>query len=513
MPRKTDVLIVGSGSAGLCAAAWLAVHGVPCTILESRPGPLSVGQADGVQCRTLEIFDSFNLSEELLREAYHVLEVVFWGAGEGASGGIVRTGRTADREEGVSWMPHVILNQARINGLLLEVMARGGQGVEYGWGVKGVEVDRGVTGDHGAYCARVVAEREGVEEVFEAKYVLGCDGAHSVVRRALDFRMVGDSTDSVWGVMDIFPITDFPDIRKKAALQSAHGSLLIIPREGGMMVRFYIELPHGMNTKDVRIEDLQASAKKIFQPYSLEVAETRWWSAYSIGQRVADHFTLDDRAFLTGDACHTHSPKAGQGMNVSLQDGFNIGWKLAAVLNGRARPELLKTYTLERVKVAEDLIAFDREIAKAFAAKKSSADPDAANRYAKLFIETGKYTAGVMAKYDDSDITWAARSTQRLAKNVVVGMRFPSAQVVRMSDAKAMQLAKALPSDGRWRIVVFAGDLSRDSAAGDRLARVSLMQICASVFAADAVSSLVSILTWTMGQFVRLRLPTRILTV
>lgn len=109
----------------------------------------------------------------------------------------------------------------------------------------------------------------------------------------------------------------------------------IIPREGGSLVRFYIQLPVGTVVKEVKLKDLHNQARQIFQPYNMEFAETVWWSAYAIGQRLADNFSKDNRIFLTGDACHTHSPKAGQGMNVSLQDGFNIGWKLAAVLQRR----------------------------------------------------------------------------------------------------------------------------------------------------------------------------------
>lgn len=160
----------------------------------------------------------------------------------------------------------------------------------------------------------------------------GCDGAHSVVRKSLGIKMLGDSTDAVWGVMDVFPRTNFPDIRKKCTMHTDAGNLLIIPREGGSLVRFYIELPAGKAARDVRLEDLQAQARLIFRPYKMEITATTWWSAYSIGQRRADLFTVKHRAFLTGDACHTHSPKAGQGMNVSLQDGYNLGWKLGAVL-------------------------------------------------------------------------------------------------------------------------------------------------------------------------------------
>jgi phenol 2-monooxygenase len=176
--KKTDVLIVGSGSAGIFAGAWLSLYNVPFTILERRSGPLEIGQADGVQCRTVEIYESFGVSEELLRESYHVLEVAFWGQREDGTG-IERKSRTLDTEKGLSHMPHVILNQARMNGLMLGVMERErkghgktGQGVEYGYEVKSVTVDKRRASDPAAHCVKVVAEKEGKEEVWEAKYVL-----------------------------------------------------------------------------------------------------------------------------------------------------------------------------------------------------------------------------------------------------------------------------------------------------------------------------------------------------
>lgn len=270
--------------------------------------------------------------------------------------------------------------------------------------------------------------------------------------------------------MDIIPRTNFPDIRKKATLQSDAGVLMIIPREGQSLVRFYIELGQETSVKDVKLEDLHSAARKIFQPYRLEFVDTLWWSAYSIGQRLADHFSKDDRVFLTGDACHTHSPKAGQGMNLSLQDGFNLGWKLASVLRGLASPDLLKTYETERQKTAHDLIEFDRWWAKMFAAG-SGVD---SQRLAGEFKKAGRYTAGLTTAYSDSAITCAEKSKQDLAKNLVVGMRFPSTQVVRFCDARPMHLVKALPADGRWRMIIFPGDI-RESESANRLKKVGIL--------------------------------------
>ncbi len=183
--------------------------------------------------------------------------------------------------------------------------------------------------------------------------------------------------------MDVLAVTDFPDIRFKSLIQSAHeGSIVLIPREGGYLVRIYVELDklnenERVSSRNITIDRLIAAAQRILHPYTLEVKEVAWWSVYEIGQRLCDKF--DDvpdaevasrlpRVFIAGDACHTHSPKAGQGMNVSMQDAFNLGWKLASVLQGRCAPELLHTYSAERQAIAKELIDFDREWAKMLSA-------------------------------------------------------------------------------------------------------------------------------------------------
>lgn len=169
-PQTVDVLICGSGSAGLCAATWLARYGISCTVLESASGPMKRGQADGVQCRTVEVFESFGMSEELLREAFWVVETVFWTDG---GDGIVRSARTADTLPGLSHMPHVILNQARINGLFLDAMSKfNGQGVEYDMKVKDLVVNEEDIAHDEDYGVSVTIEKFGKEETIKAKYVL-----------------------------------------------------------------------------------------------------------------------------------------------------------------------------------------------------------------------------------------------------------------------------------------------------------------------------------------------------
>ncbi|KAJ4112807.1 hypothetical protein NW760_004627 [Fusarium oxysporum] len=457
--EKVQVIICGGGSAGLTAAIWLARFNIDFKILERRPGPLEIGQADGVQCRTVEIFENLGISERLLEEAYHVMEVAFWSPDDNE--GLVRKDLAYDTEEGLSHQPHVILNQARMNDLMLQEIIRlrgnGTSGVLYNSQVESVRII-----DDEEYPVEVITMRNGEPYRYRAKYAIGCDGAHSTVRKSLGFKMVGDSSDSVWGVMDVYPVTNFPDIRKKAMLQSkSDGNLMIIPREGDELVRFYIELS-GTSARDVTEQDLINKVKRIFHPYNIDIARTVWWSAYVIGQRLADHFTKDHRIFLTGDACHTHSPKAGQGMNVSLQDGFNIGWKMAHVLTGRAPPSVLETYVLERQQTAQQLIEFDRSFSKLFSSEYRKANGITAKHFRDKFVEAGRYTAGMATRYKPSIVTSLEESDNSIASGLTVGMRFPSAPVVRLSDTKPMQLNKNLAADGRWHLLTFcSGDFAR----------------------------------------------------
>jgi 3-hydroxybenzoate 4-monooxygenase len=322
---------------------------------------------------------------------------------------------------------------------------------------------------------RTDAAHEGQAETVRARYVVGCDGARSAVRKSMGRQLVGDSANHAWGVMDVLAVTDFPDIRYKAAVQSAHGNLLVIPREGGYLARLYVEMDklgeeERVANRGITLDQLIAAAQRILHPHTLEVKEVPWWSVYEIGQRICDKY--DDvhegdgdvqlpRVFIAGDACHTHSPKAGQGMNFSMQDTFNLGWKLASVLAGRCAPALLHTYSAERQVVAQELIDFDREWAQMFSdrAKQGAGgasegvDPKEFQRY---FERHGRFTAGMGTHYRPSTIQGEDKH-QQLATGFVVGTRFHSAPVVRIADARPLQLGHVGKADGRWRLYAFAG--------------------------------------------------------
>jgi phenol 2-monooxygenase len=474
---EVDVLIVGCGPAGLVLAAQLAeLPAVTTRIVDRRSGPLELGQADGVACRTVEMFEAFGLSEELVAEAYWVNETVFWRPDAHDRTRIVRTGRVQDVEDGLSEFPHLIVNQARIHDYLLASMRRAPTRLEPDYDLEVVDVTREDSDTHPVTVSlrRTDAGRAGAEVTVRARYVVGCDGARSVVRRSIGRDLHGDAANHAWGVMDILAVTDFPDVRLKAAIQSDHGNILVIPREGGYLVRLYVDLGEvdpddRAAVRGLQPEEVIATARRVLHPYTLDVKEVVWFSIYEVGQRLTDKF--DDvqaelvdvrtpRVFIAGDACHTHSAKAGQGMNVSMQDAFNLGWKLAAVVEGRSPASLLHSYSAERQAVAQELIDFDREWSAIMASpprdpESSSAggvDPAELQAY---FVRSLRYTAGVATRYAPSSLTGAA-SHQRLAVGFTIGMRFHSAPVLRLADAKPLHLGHVARADGRWRLYAFA---------------------------------------------------------
>lgn len=387
---KIDVLIIGAGPAGLMMATWLARCGVGARIVDKRGTKIFNGQADGLQCRTLEIFDSLGFAHRAWRESNHLLEICLWNPDE--HGRIRRSGRIPDTIPGISRFQQVVLHQGRIERFLLDaVEACSDIRVERGVAPTSIDIDESrVDDDDDAHPVTVrlrrlseeeatpeqaagsaddgapvqdglfrsnlarddtdrllTAAKAGTEEVVHARYVVGADGAHSWTRRQVGLELEGDSTDYIWGVLDMVPITDFPDIRMRCAIHSADaGSIMVIPREN-KLVRLYIQLtttervgdePARADRSKLSPRVILEAARRIMAPYTLSYRKLDWWTAYQIGQRVGTSFAVHDRVFLAGDAVHTHrytkraravsvcprltrcSPKAGQGMNVSMQD-------------------------------------------------------------------------------------------------------------------------------------------------------------------------------------------------
>ncbi|KAF8332449.1 FAD binding domain-containing protein [Amanita rubescens] len=382
---QVDVLIIGAGPAGLMACNALVRAGVKVRIIDQRATRIMAGQADGIQPRTIEVMQSYGLGERILKEGNQMHCMTFYQPGP--DGGIQMVDMVPDILAPTARYPfEITLHQGAIEAMFLDSMR-----------TNGVEVDRGIVPtsihiskdpkllqDPASYPVQVTlkhlnapADQPSTEAV-NAKFVLGTDGAHSWVRKSLDIQMEGEQADFVWGVVDMKVETDFPHARTKAAVHSNNGSCVFVPREDDIL-RLYVQL----GSKDVindttgRVDknklgpdNILEVASESLKPYTIKKPKKyEWWTLYQVGQRVASQYSMNERVFIAGDACHTHSPKGGQGMNASMNDTHNLAWKLAYVIRGWADMSLLKTYEYERRKYAQDLIAFDRKISHLFSSK------------------------------------------------------------------------------------------------------------------------------------------------
>ncbi|MGJ4846317.1 FAD-dependent monooxygenase [Leifsonia sp. Le1] len=471
IPDRMDVLIVGTGPAAVAVTAQLSrFPSIDARAIEQRPGRLAVGQADGIQARSVETFQAFGFANEVVDEAYRNVEMCFWKPDAADPSRIVRVSRAADDATGISEFPHIYVNQARILDYFLRDAERAPGRIVPDYGVEFVDLTIHQDAEYPveARIRYVAGERAGEERTVRAKYLVGGDGARSRVRASLGHHLHGEAAMHAWGVLDVLANTDFPDIQVKCSIQShGAGSILLIPREGGYLVRMYVDLGEvdGTDAGAIRstpVDAMIARINTIIAPYSLDVREVAWSSVYEVAHRITDGFDdvpaelRGDRtphAFIMGDACHTHSAKAGQGMNVSIQDGFNLGWKLAAVLEGRAPESLLSTYEDERKVVAQNLIDFDKEWSDMLARPADSwDDPGELERY---YVSTFEFPAGFMTQYAPSMIT-TGDEHQALAPGFPLGKRFKSAEVIRRADNRWRHLGHLHEADGRWRVYVFA---------------------------------------------------------
>src|SRR6201996_3632408 len=298
VPQEVDVLIVGCGPAGLTLATQLSAFAdIKTCIVEQKPARLTLGQADGIACRTMEMFNAFGFVERVLKEACWINETTFWKPDERQPANVIRSGWVKDVEDGLSEFPHVVLNQARVHDFYLDAMRRSATKLEpyYGRRVVGLEPEAdGAERQTIVSLERTESPHQGRSETIKARYVIGCDGARSIVRTYIGRELHGDSANHAWGVMDVLAITDFPDIRCKSFIQSANdGTIIIIPREGGYLFRLYVELAEldsgeRIASRHITLDALVAKARRIFHPYTLDVKEVPWWSVYEIGQRLTD---------------------------------------------------------------------------------------------------------------------------------------------------------------------------------------------------------------------------------
>ncbi|KAI0107021.1 FAD binding domain-containing protein [Nemania sp. FL0031] len=487
-PTYYDIVIVGAGPVGLMLSTCLARLGYRIKHIDNRAEPTPTGRADGIQPRSLDLLRNMGLKSAIMHhKPARVYEVAFWDPAE-ADKGIVRTGTWASCPAFIDarYPFTTLLHQGLIERVFISDLGKNGVNIQRPWTITGFKSDEK---EDPHYPVEVSLEHtDGTSrETVRAKYLFGGEGARSFVREQLGIGITHkDPIAHVWGVMDGVVKTDFPDIKMKCTIHSEHGSVMVIPREN-RMVRLYIQIasstdPDWNPRKTATAEEVQASAKRIFQPYSIEWERVEWYSVYPIGQGIAGKYTLDHRVFLGGDACHTHSPKAGQGMNTAFLDAQNLAWKIHAVEAGFASRELLHTYEPERKEVAENLLSFDNKYAKLFserlpaakevqAASKHTNGHSEDNEFIRTFKEACEFTSGYGVAYGPNALNWSpshpAQSHLIHPKGTKLrtGRMMANADVTRVVDANIVHLEQEIPWNGSFRIYIFAGKPSMTARA------------------------------------------------
>ncbi|CAG7916570.1 unnamed protein product [Penicillium olsonii] len=498
------------------AAYWMARCGINARIIDKRETKIFVGHADGLRPHTLELFDSMGFQHRVLHEASESTEVNLWVD----QGKLVRQALLDMTQADHSPYHNTRLSQGRIERFILDsIHENSNLRVERSVITESLEYDEKLGGDPEAYPITVNLRTLGSEElntpnsdkqsfeneithedllpddwddltqrgtqkekaeIVKAKYLIGCDGAHSWTRKQLDIATEGSNTDHIWGVIDVVAISNFPDIRRVSVVTGATGTILVIPRERGI-TRFYVPVQiceagasDRFDRSIITPKLIKSRVQEIIAPYTFDFEICDWWTVYQIGQRIATQITRGDRIFLAGDAVHTHSPKMGLGMNMSLQDGFNLGWKVALAAAGTIKPETLKTYELERHPLAKMLLDFDRLWVNLFLDIKPGKKDTKAESMADMSAKFENFAHGWNVYYPASNIVSksADGGDAGIPQNLAPGERIFPFKLRNQADGCPQWTTRLLKSDGRFRILVMAGDV-RDPVQKQRIEKLS----------------------------------------
>ena len=340
---RTEVLIVGAGPTGLVLALWLTRLGVKVRVIDKTAEPGTTSRALAVQVRTLELYQQLDLANAVVERGHKVPAVNLWARG-------ARAARVSFAVVGEALTPYSffeIFPQDQHEQLLVERLAALGVTVER-------RTELTAYSDAGGRITAHLRTPTGADEVCEASYIAGCDGARSLVRETLGADFPGGTYRQLFYVADIDGAG--PPVNGELHVDLDEADFLaVFPLAGSGRARLVgtVRGERAEHADTLRFEDVSGRA---IANLKLEVKKVNWFSTYHVHHRVAAHFGKG-RAFLAGDAAHIHSPVGGQGMNTGIGDAINLAWKLAAVLAGRAPESLLTTYEVERIAFARRLVA------------------------------------------------------------------------------------------------------------------------------------------------------------
>jgi 2-polyprenyl-6-methoxyphenol hydroxylase-like FAD-dependent oxidoreductase len=333
-----QVLVVGAGPTGLTAASELTRHGVRVRIVERNSAPSIHSKALIVQPRTLEVFYAMGISDQVAAAANPVFSMQAHLNGKDVP--MIQFGEV----DGPFSRP-MMLRQSQTERLLGTRLAE--QGVEIEWGTSLSEFE---PVDDGVDVTLSTGER------LRVAYLLGCDGAHSVVRKQLEIPFEGSTYENDFLQVDCKVRWSYPNDRGQGFFTDT-GAIVCLPLGGGVF-RFILirrERPEDAPDEPALAEFQQAVSAEFHG--DVELYDPEWLIRFRLHERLAAQYRVG-RVFLAGDAAHIHTPAGGQGMNTGIQDAFNLAWKLAFVLAGHAGERLLDSYHAERHPIAADILRF-----------------------------------------------------------------------------------------------------------------------------------------------------------
>jgi 2-polyprenyl-6-methoxyphenol hydroxylase-like FAD-dependent oxidoreductase len=342
--QETDVVIVGAGPVGLMCAYLGQLCGIRTVVLDKSAEPLRVGRADALNARTLQFLEIADLFKHLYPLGKPCNTSSVWANGKFVS----RQSTWWDQLEGCFHKHFLMLGQSFVEQLLDAKLREVGTPVRRCAQVLNVQLTEGG-------CLTTLLNGETIR----SRFVIGADGSRSLVRDLFKVPFEVTRPQILWAVLDGVVDTDFPKVPEIIVFQADTSDVAWIPREGNID-RFYVR----MDTKEFTLEQAIAKINRALQPHTLRFREMVWFSQFSVKESVAERFSIDDRVFLTGDACHIHSVNGGMGLNTGLGDAFNLMWKLHMVMKFGAPTELLCTYEEERKPVAMSVVETSGELVR-----------------------------------------------------------------------------------------------------------------------------------------------------
>lgn len=347
MPEQTTemttaVLIVGAGPTGLTLACDLARSGVPFRLIEAAPGPQPGSRGKGIQPRTLEVFDDLGIVDRVLANGRMAMPTRSTGPdGQVTAGGTETLGVRPD----VPYASSLITPEWRVEEALRERLVELGGAVAFGTALEGFrQTDETV-------AATIV--KDGKSETISARWLVGCDGGHSLVRKTAGIAFEGETREEIRMIVADVE-ADGLDRDAWHIWRHDDGMMSLCPLPSTRLFQYQASIGPAQDP-DLGLANMQAILERRSGRNDIRLCAVTWSSLWRANIRLADRYRAG-RVFIAGDAAHIHSPAGGQGMNTGIQDAHNLGWKIAAVENGAA-PALLDTYEAERRPVAAGVLA------------------------------------------------------------------------------------------------------------------------------------------------------------